>query len=893
VTYDPRNHGARCDRCALYGQRIVPPRYHPGAEVTVIGEAPGDIEEREGRAFIGEPSQDLLRKLRAIGVNREDLNWQMAVLCRPPGPMKDVEDAVRRHNKANPDNQLLPPVEACAPRLATELEVTRARDILTLGKAALSSFVKKPSVLGMRGGRLALTWRDRDVRVFPTVEPTFVQRSPRYGHVLSQDLFSAFRWFKGQTTWRDPTLVYNPTPDELRRYLTSPDNPYLTFDLETDSLENLTANVYCIGIGTRKFGMVVGIESRDRTRRFYSPADEEQIKDILREFFTGPKIKVGHNAGYYDALVVENWLGVWPAPILDTMILHRLVDSELPHSLQFVGSMYTEAPGWKTDREGRKRAIEAESDEDLHKYCGFDVDVTDEAFPQLLQAVQQRGQTQLIAPDHAMLRICADMHASGMYVDQRRREELATEYTYRLNHHRGAIQHLTGRAKFNPGSTRQVRDLLFGTWKLEPPVDKRVLLTKKGEPSTKDQILLAALTIRTLTPEQREIIEHTRYYRKASKMLGTYILKLQLSDDASWALAPGVRWDEDEDEEDDEDYGDEDEAALLSKRGIVNPFTGRMHPGYNAAVAVTGRLSSSGSINAQNFPFILKTMVTAAPGHILVGADADQLELRIACSRWRSQQYIEAFANNLDPHSSVTALTCFGDRFIKAAGSEPPWPSGYKFKGAAKSMRDLSKRVQYASQYLATPDTVCNVIRQTEVLNPDDPTGRTTVLPYLDLKFEEVRPMHRNWLAGSKFDVGWDFELRSFRQQGYIAEPVTGRRRYFLDGENPNEIVNYPIQAAGAALMNKALIQIAEQIPRAAWGPGTGIINQCHDSIVVECPLDGAYYDKALKKWVAPPGSIPWKVQRIIEEAMNQSHPSLPDVTFTATAELGMTWAEV
>lgn len=889
--YNPANHGAQCSRCALYGQRFVPPRYHAGAATTVIGEAPGDIEEREGRAFVGEASQDLLRKLRSFGVAREDINWQMAVLCRLPGPMKEVEDAVRRHNKANPDNHLLTPVEACAPRLATELKVTGARDIITLGKAALSAFVKKPTVLSMRGGRLDLDWNGSEVRVFPTVEPTFVERNPRWNRVLAQDLLSAFRWFRGFSAWRDPNLVYNPTPDALHRYLNQTEHPYLTFDLETDSLENLTANVYCVGIGTQKFGMVVGIESRDRTRRFYSPADEERIKDILREFFTGPKIKVGHNAGYYDALVVENWLGVWPAPILDTMILHRLVDSELPHSLQFVGSVYTEAPGWKTDREGRKRALESESDADLHKYCGFDVDVTDEAFPKLVQEVVARGQGQLIEPDHKMLRICADMHANGMYVDQERRAELEQEYTYRLNYNRDAIQKLTGRAKFNPGSTYQVRDLLFGTWKLEPPVDPKILKTKRGDPSTKDQVLLAALTIRNLTEEQRHIIEHIRYYRKASKMLGTYILKLHHSDDASWARAPGVYW-EDEDEDEDEDEEDDD-AALLSARGIVNPYTGRMHPGYNAAVAVTGRLSSSGSINAQNFPFVLKTMVTAAPGHILVGADADQLELRVACSRWRSVQYIEAFQQNLDPHSSVTALTCFRERFVAVAGSPPPWPSGYKFKGAAKSMRDLAKRVQYASQYLAKPETVCNVIRQTEILDPDDPTGRTTVLPYLDLKVEEVRGMHRNWLQGSRFDAGWDMELRAFRQQGYIADPVMGRRRYFLDGENPNEVVNYPIQAAGAALMNIALIQIAEQIPRALWGPGTGIVNQCHDSIVVECPLDGAYYDKSLKKWVAPPGSIPWKVQRIIEGAMNQSHPNLPDVTFTAAAELGMTWAEV
>ena len=100
--------------------------------------------------------------------------------------------------------------------------------------------------------------------------------------------------------------------------------------------------------------------------------------------------------------------------------------------------------------------------------------------------------------------------------------------------------------------------------------------------------------------------------------------------------------------------------------------------------------------------------------------------------------------------------------------------------------------------------------------------------------------------------------------------------------------------------MNMAIFKVADQIPFNAWGPGTGIINQCHDSIVVECPIDGAYLEeyetpdgKTKKRWVAPEGSIPWQVANIIEEAMNGEHPGFPGVRFTAAADIGMTWAEV
>ena len=84
-----------------------------------------------------------------------------------------------------------------------------------------------------------------------------------------------------------------------------------------------------------------------------------------------------------------------------------------------------------------------------------------------------------------------------------------------------------------------------------------------------------------------------------------------------------------------------------------------------------------------------------------------------------------------------------------------------------------------------------------------------------------------------------------------------------------------------------------QEIPLHKWGPGTGIINQCHDSIVVECPIDGAEFDEEKGKWVAPKGSIPWRVANMMEEAMNQTHPELPGVVFTAGADLGMTWKAV
>ena len=136
--------------------------------------------------------------------------------------------------------------------------------------------------------------------------------------------------------------------------------------------------------------------------------------------------------------------------------------------------------------------------------------------------------------------------------------------------------------------------------------------------------------------------------------------------------------------------------------------------------------------------------------------------------------------------------------------------------------------------------------------------------------------MHKKWCEGSQFDEGWKREIDTWRDRGYLEEPVMGRRRDFLDGENINELVNFPIQASGASLMNIALIGLYQDIPLCKWGPNTGIVNQCHDSIVVECPAGEAE-----------------NVSRLIEHHMNLEVPCYKGMKFTASAGVGMTWKEV
>ena len=77
-------------------------------------------------------------------------------------------------------------------------------------------------------------------------------------------------------------------------------------------------------------------------------------------------------------------------------------------------------------------------------------------------------------------------------------------------------------------------------------------------------------------------------------------------------------------------------------------------------------------------------------------------------------------------------------------------------------------------------------------------------------------------------------------------------------------------------VMNIAIIELSKRIPLHKWGEGTGIINQCHDSIVVEAPIKHA-------EWV--------KIQ--IEECLNMVHSAFANVPLTASADISHRWNEV
>jgi uracil-DNA glycosylase family 4 len=104
----------------------------PNAPLVVVGEGPGENEDRLGAPFVGRAGELLTRMLAAIDLRREDVFITNTIKCRATL----FEDG-RLKNRAPMQEELA----NCRPYLERELSIVDARVILALGAPAAKTFL--------------------------------------------------------------------------------------------------------------------------------------------------------------------------------------------------------------------------------------------------------------------------------------------------------------------------------------------------------------------------------------------------------------------------------------------------------------------------------------------------------------------------------------------------------------------------------------------------------------------------------------------------------------------------------------------------------------------------------------------------------------------------------
>lgn len=152
-----------CTACALCESRTqaVPGVGNRNADLLIIGEAPGQEEDRRGEPFVGRAGQLLDRMLAAIGLDRQTVYITNVLKCRPP-----------RNRDPKPDE-----VQACSPFLRRQIELLQPKAILAVGRVAAQQLLETGEPLGRLRGR----WHrfgPRDTPLLVSYHPAYLLRSP-------------------------------------------------------------------------------------------------------------------------------------------------------------------------------------------------------------------------------------------------------------------------------------------------------------------------------------------------------------------------------------------------------------------------------------------------------------------------------------------------------------------------------------------------------------------------------------------------------------------------------------------------------------------------------------------------------------------------------------------
>lgn len=171
---------AVCQRCELHQGRTqtVFGVGNRSARWMVIGEAPGQEEDRRGEPFVGRAGQLLNSMLRALGVERGEVYIANILKCRPPG-----------NRDPRPDE-----VACCEGYLARQIELVAPSIILCVGRIAAQNLLKTQAPIGkLRGQRHVYGAQETPVVV--TYHPAYLLRSPAEKRRAWQDLLFAQRLY--------------------------------------------------------------------------------------------------------------------------------------------------------------------------------------------------------------------------------------------------------------------------------------------------------------------------------------------------------------------------------------------------------------------------------------------------------------------------------------------------------------------------------------------------------------------------------------------------------------------------------------------------------------------------------------------------------------------------
>ncbi|APU88859.1 DNA polymerase I-like protein [Virus Rctr197k] len=806
-----------------------------------------------------------------------------------------------------PPPELVLPQDCCRPRLERDMVESSSLVTLALGRQALDqtrsifglevakkkSEDSKPKVASLKKQHGAPVLLPDGRVLIATYHPAFAMREKcEYMPVIEDNITRAALIARrnGKIEWSEPDYILSPDlgliKRTLHRFLSV--KAEVTVDIETDGIDPHLARIRCVGLGARIFDeeviIVVPFNHTDGTPWWDEETKVELALLLRRVLDECPLI---FQNGQFDTTVLlrvglmTDRSKAWD----DTLLLHHdTPDNDLPHDLGFITRRYFEVPLWKENVD--HKSVDAQSDFFLHLYNARDVLATMRVVVPLRALVERWDTTRQYATDRAMVVKTRDMSELGLFCN----EWLRGKYSQQLNTSCAQLskefQELAGRS-INPRSPPQLRELFYADWGYVPVVatdgyEWEVDVDDLEDGSTSNQALTRLQSERILLEGDAEkrkrhdaAVEKLLEFRAIDKLRGTYTDNLRTYDvDCDrYFSSYNVGW---ADPVKAVDYNvdlDQDVEIIIPRRRGLS----LVRTTYKGFVVPTGRLASGDPVNFQNIPknarggLNLRDLYVAPPGHVLVGADYEQIEARLYAVIAGDQLLLHAIhgwdkvrgCQGHDIHSlNAASLFCkpgedLMDRYA--------WVL-HKPKDEKAYIRTVAKRFCFGLIYGAKWPKVFSVM----VAERNKGTGERL---FPDLTELDCQEWEANWHRIHPETRAWHERChRAYSEFGFTGVPMLDYRKRFFPGgvAQENAIPNLTIQGSAASIANQALLKLSDEVPYRGWSPWSGVVLQVHDYLGVVVPVDRA--DEAAK---------------IVEKCMYYEYEGMH---FNAQAEKTWTW---
>lgn len=558
---------------------------------------------------------------------------------------------------------------------------------------------------------------------------------------------------------------------------TSPEEPALLFDIETDGLLDTVSVVHSNVIKDIQTGQVYSAHDHEGSK-----VSIEQSLEILEK---APLI-VGHNIIKYDIPAIQIVYPGWEprGRVIDTLVCSRLIWPDLKDSdfrlarknklfpKKLIGSHSLEAWGYRLgnfkDDFGKTTDWKNWSPE-MQEYCEQDVEVTEALYRHILN---QRYSSEAIALEHEFQRVIWLQEASGFPFDLEAAHDLYAELAAKRqeledglqeafppkvieeefvpkanNRKRGYIKGVPiirrKEIPFNPGSRKQVAERLIENFGWEPEE-----YTPTGQPIVSE-----------------EVLNHLDY-PEAKLIADYYLVQKRLGQ-----LAEG-------------------KAAWLKLER-----NGRIHGTVITNGAVTGRCTHN-SPNVAQVPSVgvpygeqCRALFHAPKGYVLMGCDASGLELRCLghyMARYDGGAYIDVILNGDIHWANTQALGLVAD------GEERDEENEHHNWARNK----VAKRFIYAFLYGAGDELLGSL------LEPDaTPQRKKKLGAKLRKTFLSKTPALKRLVENVQ---------NTAKKRGYLRG-LDGRR---LRVRSLHSALNTLLQSAGAIIMKEATVFLDWKLTR-------------------------------------------------------------------------------